>query len=120
MFGRRRADDPTAPPRYPRRWRKDPPIGIDWELVRSRVVRIQVLAPEGLATVDQAQAAARDMIAGFGIDLNNARECFGVAVGICLLDTVIGWSDGIEEEVKEETGLLAGACALAVVPGGVQ
>lgn len=111
-FSRRR--DPLAP-RCPRRWRRRPAIHVDWDGVAARTELLRGVTPAGVAVIDQTTSAVRDLLAGFGVRMEDARELWAVAVGICVLDTGVGMSD-IDDEAKEEVALFAAACMQSLVP----
>lgn len=114
MFGRKRADL-LAAPRYPRRWRRKPAVNISLEQIQDRVDQLKGVTPAGVAALDQIARAVRDLSAGFGVRMDDAREVWAVLVGICVLDSGVGMSD-IDAEAREEVGLFAAACVQSLLP----
>lgn len=106
--------DASKPAPYPKHWRKSPPVTLDWSRIQERVEVLQAVTPAGTAVLDQVQKAMRDLVAGFGIRMDDPREMWAVAVGMCVLDTGITWSD-IPDEAKEECQLFAAACLRGLV-----
>lgn len=104
MFGRRRrarAREAITGYQYPKHWRKDAPVGIDWDQVDARVTPLDTGA---LAELDQFDASTRSLIAGFGLDVNSRREMSAVAAGMLVVDQVVLMSH-IDDDAKEDIGI---------------
>lgn len=103
MFGARRrarAREAITGYQYPKHWRKDAPVGIDWDQVDARVTALDVGA---LAELDQFDASTRSLIAGFGLNVNSRREMSAVAAGMLIVDQVVLMSH-IADDAKEDIG----------------
>lgn len=114
MF-RRNRPDASKPAPYPKHWRKRPPVELDWSRVQERTALLEDVSPAGLAVLDQVSKATRDLIAGFGVHMDDPHELWAVAVGMCVLDTGITRSD-ISDDAKEECQLFAAACLRGLLP----